>query len=194
MTTASLIFSAPAVLQFYNKMSDMIKLAFENDFRQLNYLSVKDIRNKISTMHYPQLQLRLKLITEALEQEFRENAAAEKAILLKIGQELNSMINKEEQLLFPLLQVLEKEQRKSDCEPFKLAKKHYQSLLSGIQNLRCLLQADHIPFSTMEDILEQINGLEDNVVQLQKAKEKYLFNKYKNCNQSCKVVSDEQSK
>lgn len=172
----------------------MIKLAFENDFRQLNYLSVKDVRNKISTTHYPQLQLRLKLIAEGLEQEFRKNAAAENAILLKIGQELNSMINKEEMLLFPLLLVLEKEQRKSDCEPFKLTKKHYQSLLSGIQSLRDLLQSDHIPFSTMEDTLEQINELESSVVQLQKAKEKYLFNKYKNCNKSCKVISDEQSK
>lgn len=170
----------------------MIKLAFDNDFRQLNHLSVQESFEKIAAVYYPQLQIRLKLIGEIITQRTERNTAAEKAILLRINQEINSMKAKEQTLLLPLLIVLEKEGGKSDCAPFKLTKRHYHSLRSCFQTLTQLLIAGKTAYDTTQLIIEQVNDLEQEFVQLQRAKEKYLFNQFKNCDNSCKIQPYEQ--
>jgi len=101
------------------------------------------------------------------------------------------MLAKEQMLLYPLLLVLQKEGRKSDCSPFKLVKKHYQSLLSNLQNLRFQLLSDTTAFTQLQPVLAQVDELENSIIHLQRAKEKHLFAPLKFCRNDCKIPKNE---
>lgn len=169
----------------------MIKLDFDNDFHQMEYMPLTEITDKLIHIHYPQLRFRLNQIEDSLCSLNTSNKAAEKAILIKIRQELNSLIEKERLLIFPLLLILQKERRQTDCSPFKLAKKHYQSLISCMQGLKLMLHSDNCEQELMPVIIQQIDDFEKNVIQLQRTKEKNLFAPFKNCNNNCKIKPDD---
>jgi hypothetical protein len=169
----------------------MIKQAFETDFHQLGHLTVREMTERIIQVHYPQLTVRLNRVEEQITRPGAWNNAEEKAILVRIRQELNGMLAKEQMLLFPLLLLLQKENRKSDCSPFKLVKKHYQSLLSCLQNLRFLLRADTTTYEQQQPVLAEIDELETCIMRLQRVKEKHLFAPFKDCNNNCKISRNE---
>ena len=169
----------------------MIKLAFDADFHQLEQMTIQEITDRIIHIHYPQLTVRLNLIEEQIMLQAINNNAVEKAALASIRQELNGMLAKEQMLLYPLLLILQKENRKSDCAPFKLVKKHYRALLSNLQNLRFQLLAITAALPQLQPALIQIDELEDSIVHLQRAKEKHLFAPFKYCRNDCKIPQNE---
>jgi hypothetical protein len=171
----------------------MVKLTFDTNLSQLNGLPVQGCIDKILQVYYPQLILRIKLIAEALAYQTNGNMAAERAVLLKVQQELNGMMEKEKLLLFPLFLILDREQRTTGCEPFKLVKKHYQSLLSGIQHLKKMIESRMGGEANLHRIIEETAALEKGIIGLQRAKEKYLFFKFRSCDNQCKLAIHEQN-
>lgn len=153
-------------------------------------MPVQSMTEALLHIYYPRLSLRLHAVEESIGNKDTKDNASARTMLTMIRQELNSMISKEQQLLFPLLLILEQEQRQSDCAPFKLIKKHVQSLLIHTQSLKQHLSSD--PDSAQAR--EQLSRFEMHMTRLQRAKEKYLFNRFKRCNANCKIATNEPGK
>ncbi len=175
---------------FTAKLTNMTKLASDNDLLLAEHLPVQEITERIIHFHYPLLISRLNHIEEYIASQNKTEAASWKDILIKLRQELNSMLAKEQMLLYPFLIILQQQNRKSDCSPFKLVKKHYQNLLSSIHHLKSMLRSDQT-ISQQQTILKQVSELEANIIQLQRIKEKQLFEPFRDCNQNCKITRDE---
>lgn len=153
-------------------------------------MPVQSMTEALLHIYYPRLSLRLHSAEESIGNKDTKDNAAARTLLTLIRQELNSMIGKEQQLLFPLLLILEREQRQSDCAPFKLVKKHVQSLLTHTQTLKHHLSSD--PDSAQAQ--ELLGRFEVHMTRLQRAKEKYLFNRFKRCSATCKLATNEPNK
>ncbi len=165
----------------------MIAPAFDTNFRHIKGMPTAGITDSLINVYYPQLSIFIDYIDTSISELFGNDSTARKAILHRIQQELGGMVSKEKMILFPLLATLEREDRKSDCGPFKLVKKHYHSLLSAIQSLKYLLQEDTVSNKITPELLKQVNDLESGIVELQRAKEKHLFNRFKSCNNNCQI-------
>lgn len=165
----------------------MIKLAFDSDLHQLENVPLQEMMDNIIHFHYPLLTLQLTRIEENVSLLHSANKMAGKAILVKIRQELNGIIAKEQLLIFPLVTILHQKNNRTECSPFKLVKKHYRALLSAVTNLRFVLRSETIGYTAAQPVLDQVAEFENNVVQLQQVKEKRLFTPFKSCQHDCKA-------
>ena len=114
--------------------------------------------------------------------------------LLKMNEELNALFHDEEEHLYPLLLQLEAEQRKSDsCKPFTTVKTHYLALLKASEQLkRNLLSAICLRESeVLNEVWEHLRVFIQNLIRVQIHKEKYVLQKFRNCNGNCKSLGND---
>lgn len=114
--------------------------------------------------------------------------------LLKMKQELDALFHDEEELLYPFLLQLEAEQRKSDsCKPFTTVKTHYLALLKASEQLkRNLLSVICVRESeALKEVWERLRVFIQDLIRVQIHKEKYVLQKFRNCNGNCKSLGND---
>lgn len=114
--------------------------------------------------------------------------------LLKMNEELDALFQDEEEHLYPFLLQLEAEQRKSDsCKPFTTVKAHYLALLKASEQLkRNVLSAICVRESeALKEVWERLRVFIQDLIRVQIHKEKYVLQKFRNCNGNCKSLGND---
>lgn len=160
-------------------MSTLPLLKLEN----LKEGPVRTFTKEFIEVYYPHLFLVLNRIGYKLE-AFSDDGDLPllQSILKKMNEELDEMFRKEKLVLFPYLERLESEQKKSEgCEPFKSVKGHYTTLLTAVQHFKAVLQEGNEEPSGLEALKGSIDVFEQALIKLQYYKEKFLFQPYREC-------------
>jgi len=156
----------------------MVPMTCNTGTDRLKHLTVADFNEQLTQVHYPEWLLQLHLIETGLKE------TAELDIMAEIKQAFHSMLEKEKVHVFPALLLLEQQGKTTDCKLFKLASVHYSFALSAMQQLKHRSCTE----SNTSYIPGQIKEMEKALIELQKAKEQYLFNRFKSCEGSCRKI------
>ncbi len=153
-------------------------------------LSAQDSIRLLTSHFYQDLFYRLYLIIQGIRNLDTDNYTAQlQPLSRKLTIEIEEMFRKERFTLFPLLEQLERENRKlNDCRPLNNIKAHHALLQKIMAELIGFLE------TTLEEerssqnlvlLLERANELRNNIDHLQVQKEKYLFNRFVNSPNPC---------
>lgn len=174
---------------FYINVKLMAPQKLYSDMEQLQSFTVDRFMDQLSDVYYPCMLTKFRFLTKMLEETRIAGAETGMTLMQKVKQEFECILQKEEVLVFPVLKILEQESKTTDCKLFKLTKLNYTIALSAIQQLKELLSAykqEHVLH-----LMIRIKEMETDFIQLQKAKEKYLFSRFKSCKSSCKVYEQQ---
>lgn len=136
---------------------------------------------------YPQLFNQLTYIHSIFTPRVQDDTIhSAKDVLEKILTELDAMLRQEKYLLFPFLEKLSREYKKSEsCAPFNVVKAHYKTALRLCAELRSTTMQDEKKEIHTAIVLKKINeGINDYMellLQQQEAKEKFLYKQFKQC-------------
>lgn len=151
---------------------NMIHLDFDRSTEQLVALPVTAFIERVMQVYYPQLLLQLHLIEDLIREDNDKSKPAELAILVKIRQEVECIYQREPRVVFPVLFRLEQQSQKTSHKLFQTGSIHYNSALSSIQRLKCLLYTCDSGHALQ--ILDWISDMENSFILLQTAKEAFF--------------------
>lgn len=156
----------------------MLILKNYKEFENLDKLSFID---NLLIEQYPKFFSILSKIQENINPIIHEpDAIVLVCIFQKIYFEWDEIYRKEKWFLFPYLNHLNSENKKADNQkPFDYSKANFEKLKTAIIEFKLNLYVDKEMFTTnFDEIRSNIEIFEHNVIEIQKAKEEYLFSKY----------------
>ncbi len=156
-----------------------------NLFLNFKDLSAINQMQMVIAVGYPQLFGQLIYIRSVFEPNVQDDSIhSARGVLEKIFTELDAMLRQEKYLLFPFLERLSRENKKSEsCTPFNVVKAHYKTALRLCSELRVTTMPDEkkeiYTVIILKNINEGINDYMELLQQQQDAKEKFLYKQFK---------------
>lgn len=151
------------------------------DYKEYESFDKSSFIDNLLKEQYPKFFSVLSKIQENINPIIHEpDAIVLVCIFQKICFEWDEIYRKEKWFLFPYLNHLNIENKKADNQkPFDYSKTNFEKLKTALIEFKLNLYVDKdMVTNTFDEIKTNIEIFEHNVIEIQKAKEEFLFSKY----------------